>query len=151
MQQRTDAPGESELREEIPNPKKPRNLDARIVLGVFILTIIAQWIFRFSDMGFNQIIAAWLGGLCMLYFAFWGIYLRRKRNVKYKDEVRERRNLRDTVRGRPRFRSTTGRPWPDPRTDPRYIPSGLRRKTWDTKDYSAEIKALASELRKREI
>ena len=116
-----------QAREEIPDPKKPRNLDLIGLLVVACIFMIGMVAFAFTEMKFNQAVCAY--GM-ILFQILWGIswvWIRPKRNRKYRDEIRERQNLRDTVRGRARLRSrVSGQPWPSPQH--------VSTRGWDTQD-----------------
>ncbi len=118
---RTEAPGEAEAREAIPDPKKPTRKWLYIFLAAHVVSQFSMLGFKMADMQFNSFIALFVMCITFILLGLELFYFRHKRMRKYRDELRERQNLRDTVRGRPRFR---GRPWPSPQR--------VSRGDWDT-------------------
>lgn len=130
------------LREEIPDPKKPKLWEAWIAIGLIILFLVAGMIFSYAGMKLNSRICSSLLILSQIYLIYTLLITRRKKHQKYKDEMRDRQRLRNmTIRRRTgnildqaarlrremdRARGISGKPWPRP--------TWRTRQVWDSEE-----------------
>ena len=111
MQVRNPRPGEREAeieaRAAIPDPKKPKNWDIWVTMGVMVLSLLTGIIFRIAEMEFNKNICGVIFIMSLVYYTYYLLYARRKRNERHREEVRDRNNLRNmAIRSR-----ISSRPW----------------------------------------
>lgn len=114
MQVRRPRPGEREAeieaREAIPDPKKPRNWDIWVTMGVMVLSLLTGIVFRIAEMEFNKNICGAIFIMSLVYYTYYLLYARHKRGRDYREKVRDRDNLRNmAIRNR-----ISGRPWRAP-------------------------------------
>ena len=73
----SEAPGEAEAREAIPDPKKPKLWEVWISLGLLTLFLVAGMLFSYAGMELNSRICTILRILTQIYFFYALIVVRR--------------------------------------------------------------------------